>query len=79
MSEFKDSSRARARSIVRFSILPTIAAAFKTHPEFDVAEVLRVCETALTDTLAHEFADRANSSPASPEWSGLSPMIGVRP
>jgi hypothetical protein len=45
MSEFKDSSRARARSIVRFSILPTIAAAFETHPEFDVVEVLRVCET----------------------------------
>jgi hypothetical protein len=63
MIKHQDSSRARARSIVRFSILPTIAAAFETHPEFDVAEVLRVCETALTDTLAHEFADWTNSSP----------------
>ena len=56
---------ARARGIVRFSILPTIAAAFETHPELDVAEVLRVCEPALTYTLAHEFADQASPPGAS--------------
>jgi hypothetical protein len=78
MNEFQASSRDRARGIVRFSIFPTIAAGFETYPELDVAEVLRVCERALTDTLAQEFTDQANSSRASPKLSGLSP-IGAKP
>ena len=36
-------------------IVPTITAAFETHPELDVAEVLNLCVPALTDELAREM------------------------
>jgi|GraSoiStandDraft_29_1057270.scaffolds.fasta_scaffold1603968_2 hypothetical protein len=47
----------RAASFVKRVIVPTIAAAFETYPELDVAEVLSLCVPALTDELAREMRD----------------------
>ena len=38
-------------------IIPTIAAAFGSYPELDVADVLDRCTAALTEKLRDEFAD----------------------
>jgi hypothetical protein len=38
-------------------IIPTIAAAFETYSELDVADVLNRCTAALTEKLRDEFAD----------------------
>jgi len=38
-------------------IIQTIAAAFETYPELDVADVLDRCTAALTEKLRDEFAD----------------------
>ena len=47
----------RAVIVVRTWIIPTIAAAFESYPELDVADVLDRCTAALTEKLLDEFAD----------------------
>jgi hypothetical protein len=41
--------RAQARAFVKSVISPTIAAAFETHPELDVVDVLTLCEAYLVE------------------------------
>jgi hypothetical protein len=48
---------ARARAIWCSLISPTLAAAFETYLEKDVAEILEICESALVRDLAFEFED----------------------
>jgi hypothetical protein len=45
----------RAEIVVRTWILPTIAAAFETYQELDIAGVLDRCVAALTERLREEF------------------------
>jgi len=52
-----EARRRAAASFVKHVIVPTIAAAFETYPELDVAEVLSLCAPALTDELAREIRD----------------------
>jgi hypothetical protein len=47
--------RVRARAFVTHSVIPTIAAAFGTHPELDFPEILQLCETALVNDLTLEM------------------------
>ena len=47
--------QARARSFVRHVITPTVAAAAETYPEHSVAEILMLCEPALTRELVFEL------------------------
>jgi hypothetical protein len=47
----------RAEFVVRTWIVPTIAAAFETYPELDVADVLDRCVVALTERLREEFRE----------------------
>jgi hypothetical protein len=46
-----------ADTFVETSIIPTVAAAFETYPELDVAEVLKLCVPALSEELRREFRD----------------------
>jgi hypothetical protein len=41
----------RADVFVETWIIPTVAAAFETYPELDVAEVLKLCAPALAEEL----------------------------
>jgi hypothetical protein len=50
-----EARRRAAASFVKHVIVPTITAAFETHPELDVAEVLNLCVPALADELAREM------------------------
>ena len=47
--------QARARSFVRHVITPTVVAAAETYPELSVAEILALCEPALTRDLVFEL------------------------
>ena len=47
----------RARAIWCSLISPTVAAAFETYPEKDVAEILEMCAPALVRDLAWELED----------------------
>lgn len=55
--------RAQARAFVKSVISPTIAAAFETHPELDVVDVLTLCEAYLVEALIVEFGFAAADSP----------------
>ena len=52
----------RARSLVRHVITPTVAAAAETYPELSVAEILALCEPALTRDLAFELESACRAS-----------------
>jgi hypothetical protein len=46
-------AHAAAAGIVRHEINPIIRAAFATHPELDVEEILALCEPAMIEALTH--------------------------
>jgi hypothetical protein len=47
----------RADIFVATWIIPTVATAFETYPELDVAEVLKLCAPAPSQELRREFRD----------------------